>query len=174
MTLRADRLKSNYLGCWIFEISSLPDLVNFSILFFVFLSICPLEFDKFHLVFAFWVAWGLGTLRLSRVWIYIWVFWKLGSLMWVKILKIFMKKWFFPNRSRIIPGSFPELQDIKIHHRTPIQATLGLQKNFKNSTWNPSFWWVLGLIFLIFLMLTHVLPAAGLEKSKTAVGRALS
>ena len=74
MTLRADRLKSNYLGCWIFEISSPPDLVNFSILFFVFLNICPLEFDDSQNLWAFWVAWGLGTLRLTRLWIYMWVF----------------------------------------------------------------------------------------------------
>ena len=71
MTLRADRLKSNYLGCWIFEISSAPDLDPFSIFFFVFLRIWPLEFDKFHLIFAFWVARGLGTLRLTRSLIYI-------------------------------------------------------------------------------------------------------
>ena len=75
MTLRADRLKSNYLGCWIFEISSAPDLDPFSILFFVFLNIRSVEFDDSQKLGAFWVAWGLGTLRLSRVWIYIWVFW---------------------------------------------------------------------------------------------------
>ena len=39
MTLRADRLKSNYLTCSIFEISSVPILVPFLILFFNFLKI---------------------------------------------------------------------------------------------------------------------------------------
>ena len=129
MTLRADRLKSNYLGCWIFEISSAPDLENFSILFFVFLNIRSVEFDKFHLVFAFWVAWGLGTLRLTRLWIYIWVFVEVGSLMWVKILKIFMKKWLFPNRSRINLGWFLDLKSIKKH---PFEWIGSFQKHQKH------------------------------------------
>ena len=50
MTLRADMLKSNYLTCWIFEISSVPTLVVFSILFFNFLKIYLLEFDEFHYI----------------------------------------------------------------------------------------------------------------------------
>ena len=115
MTLRADRLKSNYLGCWILEISSAPDLENFSILFFVFLNIRSVEFDKFHLVFAFWVARGLGTLRLTRLWIYIWVFVKLHIIIWLKILKFFMKKWLFPNRSRINLGWSLDHQGMKKH-----------------------------------------------------------
>ena len=101
MTLRADRLKSNYLGCWIFEISSAPDLENFSILFFVFLNIRSVEFDKFHLVFAFWVAWGLGTLRLTRLWIYIWVFKEEGHSCGTKFWKFSWKNDF----SQIDPGS---------------------------------------------------------------------
>ena len=104
MTLRADRLKSNYLGCWIFEISSAPDLDPFSIFIFVFLNICSVEFDKFHLVFAFWLARGLGTLRLTRLWIYIWVFMERGVKISVKKMEIFMKKWLFPNRFRINQG----------------------------------------------------------------------
>ena len=75
MTLRADRLKSNYLGCWIFEISSAPDLDPFSILIFVFLNIRSVEFDEFQYIKSFWVVLDLGTLRLARVWIYLWVFW---------------------------------------------------------------------------------------------------
>ena len=42
-----------YRALSIFEISSAPDLDPFSILFFNFLEIYQLEFDKFHLVFAF-------------------------------------------------------------------------------------------------------------------------
>ena len=163
MTLRADRLKSNYLGCWFFEISSAPDLDPFSILFFVFLNICPLEFDGSQNLWPFWVAWGLGNLRLTRSLIYIWVFMELGVKNSAKQMNIFMKKWSFQNSFRIIPGRFPELQDIKIHHRTPIQAPLRLPEKIQNFDENLSFWWVLGLIFFIFVMLTHVLPAAGLE-----------
>ena len=129
MTLRADRLKSNYLGCWIFEISSAPDLENFSILFFVFLNICPLEFDKLHLVFAFWVAWGLGTLRLSRIWIYIWVFVELGVKISVKKMKIFMRKWFFPNRSRINLGWSLDHQGMK---KTPVWIHWKFPETWKN------------------------------------------
>ena len=50
VTLRADRLKSNYLTCWKFEMSSVPTLVVFSILFFNFLKIHQLEFDEFHYI----------------------------------------------------------------------------------------------------------------------------
>ena len=42
-----------YRALRIFEISSVPTLVVFSILFFNFLKIYQLDFDKFHLVFAF-------------------------------------------------------------------------------------------------------------------------
>ena len=38
---------------------------------------------------------------------------------------------FIQNHSRIIQGSFPELQDTKIHDETPIQATLGLPEEFR-------------------------------------------
>ena len=38
---------------------------------------------------------------------------------------------FIQNHSRIIQGSFPELQDIKIHDRTAIQAPLGLSEEFQ-------------------------------------------
>ena len=76
-------------------------LFNFD---FCFLNICSVEFDKFHLVFVFWIAWGLGTLRLTRLWIYIWVFVKLAPLIWDNILKIFTWKWLSPNRSRINLG----------------------------------------------------------------------
>ena len=133
VTLRADRLKSNYLGCWIFEISSLPDLVNFSIFFFVFLNICPLEFDKFHLVFAFWVARGLGTLRSTRLWIYIWVFKKLHLIIWLKILKVFIKKWLFPNLSRINLGWSLDHQSMKKHHSGSIGS-------FRNHEKTSKFW----------------------------------
>ena len=114
MTLRADRLKSNYLGCWIFEISSVPDSEYFSF-FFVFLNIRSVEFDKLHLVFVFWVAQGLGTLRFTRLWIYIWVFMKLGVKISVKIMKILMKKWLFPNRSGINLGWSLDHQGMKKH-----------------------------------------------------------
>ena len=133
MTLRADRLKSNYLGCWIFEISSAPDLDPFSILFFVFLNICSVEFDKFHLVFAFWVAWGLGTLRLTRLWIYIWVFVKVGVKISVKKMKIFMKKWSFPNPSRINLGWSLDHQGMKKHQ-------FGSIGSFRNHEKTSKFW----------------------------------
>ena len=132
MTLRADPARSNYLGCWIFEISSAPDLENFSILFFVFLNICSVEFDKFHLVFAFWVAWGLGTLRLTRLWIYIWVFVKVGVKISVKKVKIFMKKWLFPNRSRINLGWSLDHQGMKKHHFESIGSFRNHEKHHKN------------------------------------------
>ena len=133
MILRADRLKSNYLGCWIFEISSAPDLDPFSILFFVFLNIRSVEFDKFHLVFAFWVAWGLGTLRLTRLWIYIWVFVELGVKISVKKMKIFMKKWSFPNRSRINLGWSLDHQGMKKHQFGSIGSFRNHEKHQKIS-----------------------------------------
>ena len=42
-----------YRALSIFEISSAPDLENFSILFFVFLNIRSVEFDKFHFFLHF-------------------------------------------------------------------------------------------------------------------------
>ena len=130
MTLRADRLKSNYLGCWIFEISSAPDLDPFSILFFVFLDICSVEFDKFHLVFVFWVARGLGTLRLTRLWIYIWVFKKLHLIIW---LNFFKKSW-KNDVSQIDQGSIQEapqsFRASKNMHLNALEAS-GTIKNIK-------------------------------------------
>ena len=130
MTLRADRLKSNYPTCWKFEMSSVPTLGDFSILFFNFLNICPLEFDKLHLVFAFWVAWGLGTLRLTRSLIYMWVFVKLDIIIWLKILKIFMKKWIFPNRSRINLGWSLDHQGMKKHQFESIRSFRNHEKHY--------------------------------------------
>ena len=95
MTLRADRLKSNYRTCWKFEMSSVPILVSFSILFFNFLKIYPLEFDTFHYIKSFWVVLDLGTLRLPRVWMYIWVFWKLDHSCGTKFWKFSWKNEFF-------------------------------------------------------------------------------
>ena len=133
MTLRADRLKSNYLGCWIFEISSAPDLEHFQFCFLFFLNIRSVEFDKFHLVFAFWVAWGLGTLRLTRSLIYIWVFMKLDIVIWLKILKIFIKKWLFPNPSRINLGWSLDHQGMKKHQFGSIGSFRNHEKHQKIS-----------------------------------------
>ena len=44
---------------------------------------------------------------------------------------------FIQNHSRIIQGSFPELQGIKIHDKTPIQATLGLPEKNQNFDLKP-------------------------------------
>ena len=41
------------------------------------------------------------------------------------------------NPSTIIPGRFPELQDIKTHHKTAIQATLGLPEKFQKFDLKP-------------------------------------
>ena len=112
--------------------SSVPILVPFSILFFNFLEIYQLEFDKFHLVFVFWVAWGLGTLRLTRLWIYIWVFKELHLIIWLKILKIFMKKWLFPNRSRINLGWSLDHQGMKKHHSESIGSFRNHEKHHIN------------------------------------------
>ena len=60
-----------------------------------------------------------------------WVFWKVGSLMWVKILKIFMKKWLFPNRSRINLGWFLDHQGIKKHQFECIGSFRNHQKHQK-------------------------------------------
>ena len=79
----------------------------------------------------------------------------------------FEKKSWKNEWSQIDPESFQEgsqsSRTSKYMIEQPYKLPWGFRKNFKNSTWNPSFWWLLGLIFLIFLMLTHVLPAAGLE-----------
>ena len=125
-------LNSNYLGCRSVEISLSPDLEYFSILFFVFLKIRSVEFDKFHLVFAFWVAWGLGTLRLTRLWIYIWVFKELHLIIWLKILKIFMKKIIFPNRSRINLGWSLDHQGMKKHQFGSIGSFRDHEKTLEN------------------------------------------
>ena len=126
-------LNSNYLGCWIFEISSSPDLEYFSILFFVFLSIRSVEFDDSQNLRLFWVAWGLSTLRLTRLWIYIWVFVKLDIIIWLKNLNFFMKKWIFPNRSRINLGWFLDHQGMKKHQFESIGS-------FRNHEKTSKFW----------------------------------
>ena len=131
MTLRADMLKSNHLGYWIFEISSVHTLVVFSILFFNCLKIYLLEFDDSQKLWAFWVAWGLGTLRLSTVWIYIWVCKKLHLFMCVNILKNLMKKMTFPksiqDQSGMVPGSPGHEKNINLN---ALEAS-GIIKNIK-------------------------------------------
>ena len=42
-----------------------------------------------------------------------------------------------PNRSRIIPGRFPELEGIKIHDTTAIQAPLGIPEEFQKFDLKP-------------------------------------
>ena len=131
ITLRADRLKSNYLGCWIFEISSAPDLDPFSILFFNFLNIRSVEFDEFQYIKSFWVVLDLGTLRLPRVWIYLWVFWKLDHSYGTKNWKFSWKNDF----SQIDPGSIWDGSWItrasKNIHLSALEAS-GITKNMIN------------------------------------------
>ena len=97
---------------------------------FCFLNICSVEFDDSQNLWAYWVAWGLGTLRLTRLWIYIWVFKELHLIMWLKILKVFMKKWLFPNRSRINLGWSLDHQGMKKHQSESIGASATM-KNIK-------------------------------------------
>ena len=92
--------------------------------------------------------------------------WKLDSTfdLWLKILRKNDEKMSDPksiqNHSRKVPRA-PGHQNKWYNSHTSSPGAS--RRILKISTWNPSFWWLLGLIFLIFLMLTHVLPAAGLE-----------
>ena len=64
MTLRADPAQSNYLGCLNCR-DILPNLEHFS--FFVFLNICPLEFDKFQCGFCILSCLRFGYSQIDQV-----------------------------------------------------------------------------------------------------------
>ena len=81
-----------------------------------------------------------------------------GWVFEAKILRKMMKKWFIPNRLRIIPASWPELQDIKTHAKTSNEVILELPEKTQIFDENLSFWWLFGPKICIFAMLTHVLP----------------
>ena len=80
--------------------------------------------------------------------------WDLGRNFEFIFLRIFMKKWSFSNSSRIIPGSFPELQGIKKPSKI-IKSSLGNApgasgKNPKKSSENIVLNDFLDLFFQIF------------------------
>ena len=99
--------KSNYLRCWFFELSLVPVLVPFSILFSNFLNIYPLEFDDSQKLWLFWVELSESGLRSGFGWIYIWVFWKEGQTFRDHFLRNFYEKMKFPGSIRDHPRKLP-------------------------------------------------------------------
>ena len=105
--------KSNYLRCWFFELSLVPVLVPFSILFSNFLNIYPLEFDDSQKLWLFWVELSESGLRSGFGWIYIWVFWKEGQTFRDHFLRNFYEKIKFPGSIRDHPRKLPRASGSK-------------------------------------------------------------
>ena len=91
--------------------------------------------------------------------------WDIDQLLGLTFLRIFMKKWSSPNSSRIIPGSFPELQGIKkpskIFKSSFGKAPGASGKNPKKSSENIVLNDFLDLFFQIFPCWRMYCPCGG-------------